>query len=416
MIITKTFHHLFLFFIVVGSVYAQQTDNNLNPISEQLDLYQFSYKETDGVNFNDQQNGLSITLKPIKSELYYNYVNLYPNYGDYSNTVSVIKQNYMSNSYSLSTSNSMIINALFKVGYDYSLLNYINNKVYGIKSGNTSVEYLERLGFLNYQINEYRLEGRGMRIWLNLEQENMHVVYTNGEYKLFNPFYHDGRYMSVFSTRIENLSNQPNQICSNNFSIFSDGIIFEPYDIFDAKMDVGQVVSDYYKSLILFDCKIIPPSKSIDTYLVFLPLFLKSEIDINYFNNGSYLEGSIELEREIKLESVNFEYIHEIKTSTDRYNYVRQMQMVDGVYKNVTSTEPIDFEYYHFLIYENEIVFIEEEFYATNQVFENAHILTIAEIEDQIVIYKKDFNNYTFSQNVLELKLTSEYEIFTYLK
>lgn len=352
----------------------------------------------------------------MKSEFFYDYVGENQNLGDYSNTISVIKKNYMSNSYSLDTSNSKLIKALYEIGLDYNLLSYINNKVYGIKSGNTSYEYLERLGFLNYQISEYRLEGRGMRIGLNLEQEKLDVIYTNDEYKLFNPFYIDGRYMSVFSTRIENLTNQPNQICSHNFSIFSNGIIFQPYVTLSAIEAVGQVLSDYLKSLILFDCKIIPPSKTIDTFIVFLPLFLDKNIEINYLNNGSYLNDSILLEREVILESINFEYIHEVKTSTDRYNYVKEMQLINGVYKNVTTAKPIDFQYYNFLIFGNEIVFVEEEFYATNQVFENAYILTIAEFEDEIVIYKKDLKDYLFDKNILELKLTSEFEIFSFLK
>ena len=155
---------------------------------------------------------------------------------------------------------------------------------------------------------------------------------------------------------------------------------------------------------------------NIDTYIVFLPLFLDKKIEINYLNNGYYINDSIELEREIILASLNFEYIHEVRTSTDRYNYVTEMQLVDGVYKNVTSAMPIDFEYYNFLIFGNEIVFIEEDFYATNQVFENAYILTIAEFEDQIVIYKKDLKDYLFDNNILELRLSSEFEIFTFLK
>jgi hypothetical protein len=147
--IAKQLSHVFLFYLVCGSVYAQQSDSTFNPISEQIDLYQFTYKETEGVNLIDQQNGLSITINPIKSEYFNNYIGKNLNYGDYSNTIPIVKQNYMNNSYSLSSSNSKIINSLYEIGYDYNLLSYINNKVFGIKL--TPTPFTGQLKVKNFQ-------------------------------------------------------------------------------------------------------------------------------------------------------------------------------------------------------------------------------------------------------------------------
>jgi hypothetical protein len=51
--IAKELRNVFLFYLLWGSVYAQQTDSTSNPISESIDLYHFTYEKTDGVNLID---------------------------------------------------------------------------------------------------------------------------------------------------------------------------------------------------------------------------------------------------------------------------------------------------------------------------------------------------------------------------
>ena len=397
--------------IVSGNLFAQDLEDSTKIEFRLKDIefkYEFKFKNIEAVNFTDEQNSLSFTVEPVSAEIFDNFYEKNTNQGlfqknliDYS-SVGIDEGE-------LRVPSSVVMNKLFENGFDYSIINYVDYILKEFEKGLGITTYKIKKGRRGFETIEEKSIGRGLRIDFDITKENLDYTYLKYENKLVNPLFINNRYASLFRVDISNESTKPTSICPDNFSILSNGIIYTPYlGINTDDIELKQ----YYNSVMLYSCKTIPPNSTVNTFLSFQPLFSQDKFQFNYMNGDSWHDFTVTLEKENNLVVNEFSFMSDIKVNSDKTKESEFAQYVNGVLQANRDQVPIFSEFDNFLIYKNDITFIEADILINDKLFEESKILSVGQYKDYLVIYLSNLSEHNFNNGVLEVNLNDSHLIF----
>lgn len=401
--------------IVSGNLFAQKVVESLED-STKIEFrlkdiefkYEFKFKNFEAVNFTDEKNSLSFTVEPVSAEIFDNFY-------ERNITKGLFQKNLIDYSSigidegELRVPSSIVMNKLFEYGFDYSIINYVDYTLKKFEKGLGITTYRIKKGRRSFQTIEEKSIGRGLRLDFDLTKENLDYTYLKYENKLVNPLFINDRYASLFRIDISNESTKPTRICPDNFSILSNGIIYTPYlGISTDDIELKQ----YYNSVMLYSCKMIPPNSTLNTFLSFQPLFSQDKFQFNYMNGESWHDFTIALEKENNLVVNEFSFISELKVNSDKTRESQFKQIINGVVQANRDQVPIFNEFNNFLIYKNDITFIEGDILINDGLFEESKVLSVGQNKDYLVIYLSNLSEHNFNKGVLEVNLNDSHLIF----
>ena len=241
----------------------------------------------------------------------------------------------------------------------------------------------------------------------DITKENLDYTYLKYENKLVNHYSLTIDMLHFLGVDISNESTKPTSICPDNFSILSNGIIYTPY-LGNDDIELKQ----YYNSIILYSCKTIPPNSTVNTFLSFQPLFSQDKFQFNYMNGDSWHDFTVTLEKENNLVVNEFSFMSDIKVNSDKTKESNFARYVNGVLQANRDQVPIFSEFDNFLIYKNDITFIEADILINDELFKESKLLSVGQYKDYLVIYLSNLSEHNFNNGVLEVNLNDSHVSF----
>ena len=405
--------------IVSGNLFAQEVIEEVNQDlkdSTKIEFrlkdiefkYEFKFKNIEAVNFTDEQNSLSFAVEPVSAEIFDNFY-------EKNITKGLFQRNLINYSSvapdegELKIPSSIVMNSLFENDFDYSIINYVDYTLKKFESGDGVINYRIKKGRGAFKIVEYKLGGRGLRLDFDITKESIDYTYLRYENEFTNPLFVNDRYVSLFKVDISNLSSKPRKICPENFSILSNGIIYNPYlGINTDNIELEQ----YYNSVMLYSCKVIPPNSTINTFISFQPLFSEDKFQFNYMNGDSWYDFIVELEKEKNLVKKDFSFISDINVYSDKKRKSPFKQIINGVVQENSDLLPIFNDFNNFLIYNEDVTYITADILINDELFEQSKLLSIGVYKEYLVIYYSNLSEHNFNNGILEVNLNDSHLIF----